>query len=162
MEHKMKKSILTVFTILWKKNLLLVAALITFLMCTTGCGKNSRIDDICQHRWTLEMVSDLEGNILETGSDALESVGDLRDVTLQFNEDYSFVLLDNTDGDEYSGVYELEETSGAESSYMLRLTFDNGGPEYVGVYGTREYDDHSKIPSIIFQTDDRIISFLGD
>lgn len=116
----------------------------------TGCGTNE-----IEKSWTMEFVSDYDGNILITSPQQPDLADKQCDLQLSFEKDGSFVLSDKTNKQEWIGTFKSEKL---ESSISLELSFEN---EVVrGVYGTREYQDEKSVHSITLQTDDRIISFL--
>ena len=95
----------------------------------------------------MEFVSDLEGDPLES------------EMTIVFNNDNSFVLTDKSNNEEWRGKYATEKV---DSSYNLDLLFEDTEETINGVYGTREYEDKATVPSITFQFEDKILSFLAN
>ena len=81
------------------------------------------------------------------------------DLTLSF-EEKSFILTDNTHKQEWTGTYSLEKID--NSSSKLGLTFENLEEPVTGVYGTRVYSDDSESATITLQTDENILSFVGE
>ena len=81
------------------------------------------------------------------------------DLTLSF-EEKSFILTDNTHKQEWTGTQSLEKID--NSSSKLGLTFENLEEPVTGVYGTRVYSDDSESATITLQTDENILSFVGE
>lgn len=52
-------------------------------------------------------------------------------------------------------------TEKVDSSYKLDLIFEDTEETITGVYGTREYEDKRTVPSITFQFEDKIFSFIA-
>ena len=102
-------------------------------------------------------ITDLDGNMLFSGS--VHDDIPVLDLTLSF-EEKSFILTDNTHKQEWTGTYSLEKID--NSSSKLGLTFENLEEPVTGVYGTRVYSDDSESATITLQTDENILSFVGE
>ncbi len=89
----------------------------------------------------------LDGNNLENN------------MTIIFNDNNSYVLTDKSNDKEWKGNYTTKKVN---SSYKLDLHCENKEEVITGVYGTREYDDKTKISTITLQMEDRILSFIAD
>lgn len=119
--------------------------LLFLLVSLLGCTSVDTKEKISDYNWKMESVSDLEGDRLES------------EMTIVFNDDNSFVLTDKSNNEEWKGEYATEKV---DSSYKLDLLFEGTEETITGVYGTREYDDKTTIPSITFQFEDKIFSFI--
>lgn len=129
-----------------KKNVMLNITLLFLLVFLVGCTSVDTKVKISDHIWEIESVSDLEGLPLE------------KEMTIVFNNDNSFVLTDKSKNMEWNGDYATEKV---DSSYKLDLLFEGTEETITGVYGTREYEDKTTTPSITFQFEDKILSFLA-
>lgn len=135
----------------------LLAICVCFLACLGLCSCDSpRTQSISSYNWALEFITDLDGKILFSGSpyDDVEVV----DMPLRFNEN-SFTLSDNTHKQEWTGTYSLEKI---DDSFKLELTSNDLEKPVMGVYGTRAYSDGSSCATITLQTDEYILSFVGE
>ena len=145
-----------------KKYVVLVFALLLFSFCLRGCGSETQGEKkISDYQWRLETISDLEGNILVTNSEQPKLADTQCDMRLYFNGDNTFLLSDKTNKQEWEGTYTLKKLDKLSTSYQLNLLFENIETEYIGVYGIRTYEDKTEIPSITFQTEHEILSFLA-
>ncbi len=105
--------------------------------------------DLLKYEWHFEGGSDLAGNPLEL--DKAQS----DDVELVFKADNYFLLFD---GQKWEGKYTVEK---AGSAYKLDLYCDGDDTVFSGVYGMRNYQDGSEVPSITLQTSDKVLSFVA-
>lgn len=131
-----------------KKHLTIYILIFALCLFCSGCNTRKAEEKISEHKWKMEFISDLEGNNIENN---------VSDTILTFRKDNSFMLIDNTNNQECLGTYKIKKV---DSSYKLDLYCEDTDMTFIGVYGTREYDDRTKIPSITLQTDDRILSFI--
>ena len=136
----------------------LLAICVCFFMCVGLCScDSSQTRSVSSYNWSLEFITDLDGNMLFSGS--VHDDIPVLDLTLSF-EEKSFILTDNTHKQEWTGTYSLEKID--NSSSKLGLTFENLEEPVTGVYGTRVYSDDSESATITLQTDENILSFVGD
>lgn len=129
-----------------KRTMMLALILLFISVSLFACTSVNTKNKISDYRWQIESVSDLDGSPLENEMD------------LVFNNDSSFALKDRSNGDEWKGKYTTEKV---DSSYKLDLFFEGKEEVITGVYGTREYKDKTRVASVIFQVDDKILSFIG-
>lgn len=130
-----------------KKHFTISFSFLILCLMISGCTSVNIEQKISYYKWEMEFVLDLDGNPLEN------------DMTIIFNDDSSFVLADKSNDKEWKGKYMTEKV---DSSYKLDLYCEDTGKTITGVYGTREYDDKKRIPSITLQTEDKIISFIAN
>ena len=133
------------------------------VFCFSGCNLQLQADcEIVKYQWEMESVSNLEGDIIVSNLKQSDLAGSQCDLVLQFNKDNTFLLSDKTNNAVWNGTYSLERanTSHPCTSHKLSMVFENEESAFIGVYGTRLYNN-SEIPSILFQTDDYILSFLA-
>ena len=136
----------------------LLAICVCFFMCVGLCScDSSQTRSVSSYNWSLEFITDLDGNMLFSGS--VHDDIPVLDLTLSF-EEKSFILTDNTHKQEWTGTYSLEKID--NSSSKLGLTFENLEEPVTGVYGTRVYSDDSESATITLQTDENILSFVGE
>lgn len=127
----------------------LLAICVCFFMCVGLCScDSSQTRSVSSYNWSLEFITDLDGNMLFSGS--VHDDIPVLDLTLSF-EEKSFILTDNTHKQEWTGTYSLEKID--NSSSKLGLTFENLEEPVTGVYGTRVYSDDSESATITLQTD---------
>lgn len=113
-------------------------------MCVGLCScDSSQTRSVSSYNWSLEFITDLDGNMLFSGS--VHDDIPVLDLTLSF-EEKSFILTDNTHKQEWTGTYSLEKID--NSSSKLGLTFENLEEPVTGVYGTRVYSDDSESATI--------------
>ena len=131
-----------------------------FVLCLvlSGCSATNTVQKISDHKWKIEFISDLDGNIVETNLGQSGLTDKKYEITLSFSEDDSFVLSDKINNQEWRGNYTIEKV---DSSYKLDLHCEETETIITGVYGIREYDDKTKIPSITLQAEERILSFIA-
>lgn len=130
------------------KKIIIFSIILLFLSSTLlGCTSVDTEQKISDHKWEIESVSDLNGNILE------------KDMTIIFNDDNSFALADKSNDKEWQGEYRTEKV---DSSYKLDLYCEDTEETITGVYGIREYDAKTNTPSITLQTEDKILSFIAN
>ena len=135
----------------------LLAICVCFFMCVGLCScDSSQTRSVSSYNWSLEFITDLDGNMLFSGS--VHDDIPVLDLTLSF-EEKSFILTDNTHKQEWTGTYSLEKID--NSSSKLGLTFENLEEPVTGVYGTRVYSDDSESATITLQTDENILSFTS-
>lgn len=147
-----------------KRKVLMFFGLLLLVFCFVGCNLRTQVEKkIHEYHWTLEMLYDLEGNIIATNPEQPDLAAVQCDMTLQFNEDDSFLLSDHTNEQEWKGTYSLGELNESSSSYVLKLLFEKEESEFTGVYGIRTYETESMpdVPSIMFQTESEFFSFLA-
>ena len=90
-------------------------------MCVGLCScDSSQTRSVSSYNWSLEFITDLDGNMLFSGS--VHDDIPVLDLTLSF-EEKSFILTDNTHKQEWTGTYSLEKID--NSSSKLGLTFEN-------------------------------------
>lgn len=130
-----------------KKHFTISFSFLILCLMISGCTSVNIEQKISYYKWEMEFVLDLDGNPLEN------------DMTIIFNDDSSFVLADKSNDKEWKGKYMTEKV---DSSYKLDLYCEDTGKTIKGVYGTREYDDKTRIPSITLQTEDKILSFIAN
>lgn len=130
-----------------KKHFTISFSFLILCLMISGCTSVNTEQKISYYKWQMEFVLDLDGNPLEN------------DMTIIFNDDSSFVLEDKSNDKEWKGKYMTEKV---DSSYKLDLYCEDTGKTITGVYGTREYDDKTRIPSITLQTEDKILSFIAN
>ena len=130
-----------------KKHFTISFSFLILCLMISGCTSVNTEQKISYYKWEMEFVLDLDGNPLEN------------DMTIIFNDDSSFVLADKSNDKEWKGKYMTEKV---DSSYKLDLYCEDTGKTITGVYGTREYDDKTRIPSITLQTEDKILSFIAN
>lgn len=130
-----------------KKHFTISFSFLILCLMISGCTSVNIEQKISYYKWEMEFVLDLDGNPLEN------------DMTIIFNDDSSFVLADKSNDKEWKGKYMTEKV---DSSYKLDLYCEDTGKTITGVYGTREYDDKTRIPSITLQTEDKILSFIAN
>ena len=130
-----------------KKYFIMSFSFLILCLMISGCTSVNIEQKISYYKWEMEFVLDLDGNPLEN------------DMTIIFNDDSSFVLADKSNDKEWKGKYMTEKV---DSSYKLDLYCEDTGKTITGVYGTREYDDKTRIPSITLQTEDKILSFIAN
>ena len=136
----------------------LLAICVCFFMCVGLCScDSSQTRSVSSYNWSLEFITDLDGNMLFSGS--VHDDIPVLDLTLSF-EEKSFILTDNTHKQEWTGTYSLEKID--NSSSKLGLTFENLEEPVTGVYGIRVYSDDSESATITLQTDENILSFVGE
>ena len=136
----------------------LLAICVCFFMCVGLCScDSSQTRSVSSYNWSLEFITDLDGNMLFSGS--VHDDIPVLDLTLSF-EEKSFILTDHTHRQEWTGTYSLEKID--NSSSKLGLTFENLEEPVTGVYGTRVYSDDSESATITLQTDENILSFVGE
>lgn len=111
----------------------------------------------------MESISDMEGNIIVTNPKHPDLAKVQCNLVLQFYKDDTFLLSNKINNDDWNGTYSVEKvnTSDTPLSHKVCMVFENEESQFIGVYGTRIYNDNSEIPSIIFQTDDCILSLLA-
>lgn len=147
-----------------KRKILLFFVPLLLAFCFIGCdSKTQEENKIYEYHWTLEMLYDLEGNIIATNPEQPDLAAVQCDMTLEFNEDNSFLLSDHTNEQEWKGTYSLGELNKSSNSYVLKLLFENSESEFTGVYGIRTYetDNMPDVPSVMFQTESEFFSFLA-
>ena len=84
-------------------------------MCVGLCScDSSQTRSVSSYNWSLEFITDLDGNMLFSGS--VHDDIPVLDLTLSF-EEKSFILTDNTHKQEWTGTYSLEKIDNS-SSYM--------------------------------------------
>lgn len=133
-----------------------------FLGIFSGCNSNSLsgTDILRNTEWNLEVVSDEDGNLIASG----ENYPDLADtqyvISLSFNEDQSFAFVDSTNSKEMVGTYEIDTVNQVNNTYSLQLYFADTDEPISAVLGYREYENGDEVPSIIFQLNQYIYSFL--
>ena len=99
----------------------LLAICVCFFMCVGLCScDSSQTRSVSSYNWSLEFITDLDGNMLFSGS--VHDDIPVLDLTLSF-EEKSFILTDNTHKQEWTGTYSLEKID--NSSSKLGLTFEN-------------------------------------
>lgn len=130
-----------------KRIITLTITLLFLSVSLLGCTSVDTKKKISNHSWQVESVSDLDGNPLENG------------MVVVFNDDNSFILKDESNGKEWKGKY---TTKKMDSSYKLDLFYEDTEESVTGVYGTREYEDKTTVPSITFQVEDKILSFIAN
>lgn len=130
-----------------KRIITLSITLLFLLVSLLGCTSVDTKEKISDYNWKMESVSDLEGDPLES------------EMTIVFNDDNSFVLTDKSNNEEWKGEYATEKV---DSSYKLDLLFEDTEETITGVYGIREYEDKITVPSITFQFEDKILSFIAN
>ena len=130
-----------------------------FILCPMLCSCNStdKKQEILKHEWKIEFISDLDGNILKTTLEQSDRTDKKYDMVLAFGEDNYFSLSDKTNNKKWQGNYMIEKVN---SSYKIDLYCEDSETVITGVYGIRKYDDKTEIPSIILQTEDKILSFI--
>ena len=124
---------------------LLTTMLVLFTLLS-GCRKSD--SELPVYEFTMEFISDLEGNILN----------EEKSIQLTLDKKGNFQLIDETDNKEWNGTYSLEKL---ESAWKLEMIFDENDTAITGVYGFRKYQDKTEIPSITISTEDRILSFIA-
>lgn len=135
----------------------LLAICVCFFMCVGLCScDSSQTRSVSSYNWSLEFITDLDGNMLFSGS--VHDDIPVLDLTLSF-EEKSFILTDNTHKQEWTGTYSLEKID--NSSSKLGLTFENLEEPVTGVYGTRVYSDDSESATITLQTDGRLAEIMN-
>lgn len=119
-----------------------------FILCLmfSACNATNTKQKISDHNWEIESVTDLDGNPLEN------------EMTIIFNNDNSFVLIDQSNNKEWRGKYTTEKV---DSSYKLDLLYEDAEETITGVYGTREYENKTTVSSITFKVEDKIFSFIA-
>ncbi len=129
------------------KKIIMLSITLLFLSVTLlGCSSIDTKEKVSDHNWEIESVSDLEGNPLEN------------EMNVIFNDDNSFILTDKSNDKEWKGKYSTEKVG---VDYKLDLYYEDIEETIAGVYGTREYDNKTKVPSITFQVEDKILSFIA-
>src|SRR5699024_8502620 len=123
-----------------KKYFIISFSFLILCLMISGCTSVNTEQKISYYKWEMEFVSDLDGNPLEN------------DMTIVFNDDSSFVLADKFNDKEWKGKYTTEKVG---SSYKLDLHCKDTEKTITGVYGTREYYDKKRIPSITLQTENK-------
>ena len=84
----------------------LLAICVCFFMCVGLCScDSSQTRSVSSYNWSLEFITDLDGNMLFSGS--VHDDIPVLDLTLSF-EEKSFILTDNTHKQEWTGTYRLK------------------------------------------------------
>lgn len=130
-----------------KKRFKTIFLFLVLCLVISGCTSVDTTHKISDYKWIMESVSDLDGNSLEN------------EMTVAFNDDNSFVLADKSNGKKWQGEYTTEKVG---TDYKLDLYYEDTEEVVLGVYGTRVYHDKSTIPSVTFQVEDKILSFIAD
>lgn len=138
-----------------KARLLTIHLCILLCIGLASCGI-SNAQSISSYIWHLEFITDLDGNLLFSGPE--HGNLDVLDLALRFEKE-RFTLNDNTSQQEWTGTYSLERV---DNSYKLELTFENSEKPVFGVYGIRVYSDNSEKATITLQTNNNILSFVGE
>lgn len=130
-----------------KKYLIISCLLIILCLVFCSCASVDTKGKISDYIWQVDSVTDLDGNPLEN------------EMVVVFNDDNSFILKDKSNGKEWKGEYTTEKI---DSSYKLDLFYEDTEEVITGVYGVREYKDKTIVPSITFQFEDKILSFIAN
>lgn len=124
------------------------------MMIFAGCAAPS-IPESVVGEWQLETVSTAEEGVLIAGNAYWGDETDKTDATLTFDEDGTFTSLGFDD--------ELNGTSAKAKSTVdamaIAMTFSDKS-KVTAVYGIRYYQQDIKAPSLIFEYQDKIYSFL--
>lgn len=145
-----------------KKSLIIFSLVI---ICITFCGCNSdrqKKEDLSSYQWKLESISDLNGKMLATNTEQPEQAGTQCDMQIQFDKDATFVWTDKTDDKVWNGSYSVGDSDQKESSFEVEVKFEGEEKKFTGVCGMRKYANGNEIPSLTFQTEDTIISFVAE
>lgn len=130
-----------------KKHLIIFCLLVILCLVFCSCTYVDTKEKISDYIWQVDSVTDLDGNPLEN------------EMVVVFNDDNSFILKDESNGKEWKGKYTSEKV---DSSYKLDLFYEDTEEIITGVYGMREYKDKTIVPSITFQFEDKIFSFIAN
>ena len=91
----------------------LLAICVCFFMCVGLCScDSSQTRSVSSYNWSLEFITDLDGNMLFSGS--VHDDIPVLDLTLSF-EEKSFILTDNTHKQEWTGTYIQTAAVGTKS-----------------------------------------------
>lgn len=140
------------------KRFWMLGLIVLSLAMLAGCGIPKIEKAIYEYDWAMEFISDHEGNILVADSKQSPLADRQCDLQLHFEQNGTFTLSNEANNQQWKGTFITEKPA---SSISLKLMFEDIASAISGVYGTREYADNTKAPTITFYTEDKIFSFIA-
>lgn len=139
------------------KKRLLKGSVLLLCLFLIGCNPAQTKGKITEYEWVMENISNKSGKTLVSG-ESNSPPAELYSMILAFHEDRTFHLVDEMTEEEWKGTYTLERTT---DSFKLDMLFDGTEEAFIGVYGTRVYQDGTTVPYVLFSTNNEILSFSG-
>lgn len=133
-----------------------IQAFFLFIFVLSSCSTQSA-GEIWTHDWQLETLFDSEELLVTNVEDS--SVNLDYQMTIEFNEDKTFILRDLEENKSWTGTYTTEKI---DTDYKLDVTFDDSQETYIGAYGLRVYEDGTEIPTITLPLDNYMLSFIAN
>jgi len=129
--------------------------------CSTGEENNASAPAIEQYSWQMTSVQskEAEGQAIAYGPAGTSTLDTAVEIILSCSaEEGKLLLTDETNGNAYSGIYELTDTS--QESVIYEVTI--GETEGMAITSMTIYQDGCQIPTLIISLNDYALNFFAD